>query len=161
MTGAETFFSSAERASKVRRAQPEPFFSLLSGVAVLSFAVNNLLLKDTYPNALTGKLSDFAACFFLPLYLAALLTWVVDRPLAWRLRWGARATLVGFAAVKTLPLASTVLNELVAGLTRWSGLVLRPNLVDPTDLIALVMVPLALAYARSHTRIWHEKNALG
>lgn len=132
------------------RAEAEPFFSVPSGIAVLLFIANNFVWKSTLPNAVTGKLSDFCACFFLPLYLAALLGWVVERPLAWRVRWGAALTCTVFTAVKTLAVASATLNGLVAVLTGWTGLALRPNQVDPTDLIALLMVPVSLAYVRSH-----------
>jgi hypothetical protein len=138
--------------ASVPGAEAEPFFSAPSGVAVLLFVANNFVWKSTSPGVLTGKLSDFCACFFLPLYLSALLGWVVERPLAWRLRCGAALTCAGFAAVKTLTPVSVALNGLVAGLTGWTGVSLRPNQVDPTDLIALVMVPVAVAYARTRRR---------
>lgn len=44
-------------------------------------------------NTLTGKLSDFAGCFFLPLYLSAVLTLLTRWPLERRLGAGVLATL--------------------------------------------------------------------
>jgi hypothetical protein len=126
----------------------EPFFTLPPLLAVAAFVANNFVWKAQFGNALTGKLSDVLACFFLPLYVAALLGWVTARTLVWRLRLAAWLTAAVFGAVKTLPQASAWLNASLATVASWGNLTFAPNRVDPTDLVALVMIPVAVLYAR-------------
>jgi hypothetical protein len=87
---------------------------------VLLLAVNDHLLKARWPGLLTGKLSDFAGLFFFPLLL----------PLPPAL--SVLATGAVFTALKTWPAFNRVVSPL-----------LGHNVLDPTDLWALTMLPLS------------------
>lgn len=118
----------------------------LCGVAVM--ALNDFALKPAFHNALTGKLSDFAICFFLPLYLSALAGIALAAPARLRLFAGALATALVFAALKLSPAAAGAFTRAVAALVRPAGFGTLRAAADPTDLIALPMVLVALWYAR-------------
>ena len=49
------------------------FFAVLPIVAVALFALNNAVFKHAFPGFFTGKLSDVSFCFFMPLFLSAVL----------------------------------------------------------------------------------------
>jgi hypothetical protein len=125
----------------------EPFFTVWPLVAVSLFALNNLWLKSAFPGVVSGKLSDVTACFFLPLYIAALLAFAPSLRLGVRVWCGMAITGLVFTAVKTNPGASAVLDHAIELLTSWASLRLEANRVDPTDLWALIMIPLAWLYA--------------
>ena len=85
----------------MRRTVDAPeFFAPLPLGAVAVMAINDHWLKPLLHDPITGKLSDLAGCFFLPLYASALLGLVVRWPRARRLLVGAIATAVFFAAIK-------------------------------------------------------------
>jgi len=42
-------------------------------MTVLLFAVNNFYLKLKFANWFTGKISDFAVCIFMPLFISAII----------------------------------------------------------------------------------------
>ena len=113
----------------------------LAGLAVL--LVNDHLLKQAMPGALTGKLSDLGGLACFPFLLAAALGLVVRRPrLAARLAFG--ATAVTFAIVKV---AEDAAAEASAALSAVFG----PSLIraDATDLVALaVLYPAWLLWLR-------------
>jgi hypothetical protein len=126
-------------------AQPAPRSELcapapLAALALL--ALNDHVLKARLHNALTGKLSDLALCFVLPLLIAALL-----RPL-----WPDHRARLAFGAV-TAALVFTGL-ELSSTADAWLAAALAPFGVhatftrDPSDLLALALVPLAWLYGR-------------
>ena len=101
--------------------------------AVLVLAVNDHFLKHAglLPGVVTGKLSDFAGLFFFPV-----LVFVIGEAITtsrFRRRAMARFSVTvggaGFAAVKTWP-----------ALNAWVGAVWGPMALDPTDLVALVML---------------------
>lgn len=102
--------------------------------------------------ALAGKLSDFAACFFLPLFVAALLARVTRWSRARRVAVGAVTTTLVFTLVKTSAAASAVLDGFCAALGSLVGLQSPANRVDPTDLLALPMVPLARWWSHHQER---------
>ncbi len=135
----------------------EPFFRLPVLAAVLGFAVNNFYLKSLYPGWWTGKVSDCAAAFFLPLFIAALIARLLPRLGFARFYYGTAITVLLFLSVKASRLGSELLNAAIDGCTVWSGLHLRTNLADPTDLIALPLCGLALKYARQATRLSDSK----
>src|SRR4029078_13627425 len=64
---------------------------------------NDLWLKPLFHNALTGKLSDVAVCFLMPLFLATLLGIAFACPAAGRLRVAAVVTAVIFTALEVVP----------------------------------------------------------
>jgi len=126
---------------RLRRAWEE-----LGGVAPLA-AIGLLLFNDHYGkrafhNALTGKLSDVAICFLLPLLLAAgfrLVGWVNVRA---RVLVAAFVSGVLFTALELSDTTGAVFVQIMAKLGRRATLTR-----DLTDLAALVFVPLAAAYA--------------
>jgi hypothetical protein len=105
-------------------------------IALIVLAVNDHLLKGAgvAPGWLTGKLSDFAFLIVAPVLAGVALPGALPR------RRGIALFAVGglFTAAKLLPAVS---NELVAAL-RHLGIVWR-LWPDPTDLVALVMLPVA------------------
>ena len=132
------------------------FFGFLPLAAVAMLGINDWVLKGAFHNTLTGKLSDLAGCFFLPLYVSALLSLVRWRNGAARLTTGALVTAVLFASIK---LSSAAAEGVCAGL----GLIARPLgfptlriVSDPTDLIALVMIPLAWRYGARRLSLTQE-----
>ncbi len=131
--------------------QPLP----LAAMAVLALNDHVLKASGLLPEWLTGKLSDFAGLFFFPLLCTAL----VDTALAlvrapwdptlrrWKAALACVATGVGFAATELSPAAAAAYAELVTRI----GIPSRST-ADPTDLIALVMLPAAYGIARRHVR---------
>lgn len=124
------------------------FIAPLPLAAVTLLAVNDHLLKAAFHNTLTGKLSDIAGCFFLPLYVSALLALT---------KWPLRARLYVGAAITTGLFASVSVSRAAAdAVCRWVELVSTPLgyphmwiASDPTDLICLPLVALAVAYGLS------------
>lgn len=102
--------------------------------AVLALAVNDWILKGAFgPSLVTGKLSDFAGLLVAQVVLATLFRV--------RTRRGFVATSLvlgfAFAAIKTSPFASLLYERALA-------FVHATNVVDPTDLVALVVLPLGV-----------------
>ncbi|MCU0698186.1 MAG: hypothetical protein MUC96_16905 [Myxococcaceae bacterium] len=130
-----------------RIANAPEFFAPLPLLSMVVLAVNDHVLKARFHNALTGKLSDVAGCFALPLFIAALLAgWLAP---ARRALVGAVVTVLLFGAIKSSQAASDALMDALTPLAHALGLGARLHVIaDPSDLVALVMVPLALAWAR-------------
>lgn len=120
-------------------------------VAVAVLTLNDMVLKARFHNALTGKLSDLAGCFFLPLWLSALLRLVTRWPLETRLRWGAAATTVLFVAISTSRLAADLVCAALLPFAQVLGITRLHIAADPTDLLALPMVWLAVTWGRKQT----------
>lgn len=133
---------------------PALFASLPPLAAVALLAANDHLLKGSglLPGWLTGKLSDFAGLFFFPLLLSALVA-LAFPPAGSRLlaldTAAALVTALGFGAVKLLPAADGAW-EVALGTVRGVGRVV--NVRDPTDLLALPMVALAVLWAERSRR---------
>jgi hypothetical protein len=123
----------------------------LFAIALLAF--NDHVLKAWLHNAVTGKLSDVAGCFVLPLFLGAVLELLGLRSARTRLAFGALATALFFTALKLSPtVAALVSHVLDAG---WALVGVRTGgiLADPTDLLALPAVLAAWAWGvRQSTR---------
>jgi hypothetical protein len=125
-------------------------------LACALLAVNDHLLKGSgmLPGWVTGKLSDLAGMFFAPLLLAELwlLVWPARSPEGVNRRLGVSALLVGmsFSAINLSVTASTLYERVVGWVVAPVGLRLG-NVVDPTDLVALPMIGLALWYGRVRT----------
>lgn len=123
----------------------------LAAVAVL--ALNDHVLKRAWPGPVTGKLSDLAGCFVLPLFLSAVLAIATPWPARRRLAIGAIATALLFAALKLSPAAASAvahgLGLAWGALGRASG----PIIADPGDLVALPLAAVAFAWGvRVHAR---------
>jgi hypothetical protein len=112
----------------------------LGAIAVL--LVNDHYLKLHYPGWLTGKLSDAAGLVFFPLLVAVILRM--------RVTWAAAATAIVFALVKTLPAATDFYRHALGLLQLAIGSDGTPveAVTDPTDLLALPFVLLAIVVAR-------------
>lgn len=105
----------------------------LVGLALLVFNDHFLKASELWP-AMSGKLSDFAGLLVAPVLLAAVLQVRTKRGL-----W-LSAVAVGavFGAINVSPAAAAAWDTMV------SGLVPYRTTVDPTDLIALVMLPVGV-----------------
>jgi hypothetical protein len=115
---------------------------------VALLALNDHLLKRAWPGLVTGKLSDLAGCFVLPLFLSALLACVTRWPLARRVAVGAVVTVAFFAALKLSPVVAGAVARALD--LSWTGLTRRHGQIvaDPTDLVALPCAWVAVAWAR-------------
>ncbi len=128
----------------------------LSLFSIIILLVNDHILKVVVPSPLTGKLSDFAGLFFFPFLLAGLLEWVGERLGFTPRRMAGLAfwiTVVWFAGIKTTPW----LNALTADFAEL--LLGHPTFIvlDPTDLISLIVIPFSWALWR---RMEQEKNVI-
>jgi hypothetical protein len=130
--------------------RPALFTRALPVAAMALVALNDHVLKGAglLPGWLTGKLSDFAGLYFAPLLVAEL--WTLARPtpearaVLRRVLWAAGGFGLLFTAIKTSPEAGALYDTFCSALLR------RParNTVDPTDLMALVMLGVAVWEAR-------------
>lgn len=132
-------------------AMPE-FLAPLPLSAVALMAVNDRWLKPAFHNALTGKLSDVAICFFLPLYLSALLALVTRWSLERRVAVGAGVTALLFTALKVSQPAADLFCRLLLPVGAPLGLTAFRAVADPTDLITLPLAGAAVLYARATSR---------
>ncbi|WP_224365572.1 hypothetical protein [Hyalangium versicolor] len=125
------------------------FLSPLPVAAVALMAVNDHWLKPAFHNALTGKLSDVAICFFLPLYLSALLALVTRWSRPARSAAGAGVTALLYTALKVSQPAANLFCEALRGPGVLLGLTHFRAVADPTDLITLPLVAAAVLYSLS------------
>ena len=136
----------------VSHSRAPEFFAPAPLLAVAVLGLNDHLFKATFHNALTGKLSDFAGCFVLPLFVSAVLAFLTPFSPRARVTVGALATFALFAPIKSSPRAA----DLVARALETLGAPLQMGamhiVADPTDLFALPMVALACWFSltRSH-----------
>jgi hypothetical protein len=130
-----------------------PGGALVHPVAVVSIAlliVNDHVLKPTYGNWITGKLSDLAGLVFFPLLLVSAWELVRDRgPSRTALNVACVATATIFTLAKTTALGSLAF-QWGLGLAQWPfralvGGSLAPvsHVADPTDLLALPSIVVA------------------
>lgn len=129
-------------------------------LAVGVVLVNDRVVKPRWPGVLSGKLSDVAGVFFLPLLIASVIELArktMGRPRAVSLLGVAVASAfvaIGFATVKLWTPASGAYGSLV-GLLRWPVTGSRHHVVvatDPSDLIALPFALLAWVYAATRSK---------
>lgn len=127
-------------------------------LAMVLLLLNDFVLKPLSPSWLTGKLSDFTGLLFLPLLLAALFTLIPSDRLRRShapLLAGMTVTAVWFTVVKTVPAANIAFVDAAARL----GFPVR-LLLDPTDLIALLVLPLTWRiWQRAETRALPSRRA--
>jgi hypothetical protein len=118
--------------------------SPLSLAAIAVLLVNDHLLKQLWPSALTGKLSDFAGLYFAPFIvlvgLFALPFGAVAKRPSRVACIGYVAIAAGFAALKVSDVSAAPLLSILSSLG-------FPVLItaDPTDLAALCVLPLSHA----------------
>jgi hypothetical protein len=119
--------------------------SLLPLAMIGLLIANDHVLKFAFHNQLTGKLSDIAICFVLPLLVSAALGMFARIDVRRRLWIGAIASAIVFSAVEMSDRAGGWFIRMVAMVFGAKHTVLTR---DPTDLLALACVPLAVAYGR-------------
>lgn len=118
-------------------------------LAALILAINDHLLKGSglLPDWLTGKLSDFAGLFFFPLFVAELGLLVFPaasaRQVQRRVVVAAALTGAGFCAIKLSPAMSGLYERGLGAVMGPAGMRVA-NTPDPTDLVALPMLALAV-----------------
>jgi hypothetical protein len=157
-----------------RRDDPDVADALLHPVALLALGLlllNDHVLKAAWPGAVTGKLSDLAGLAFFPILLLS----AGELARAFGRRWrrptvralviAIAVTTAGFTLIKTVPSAAEASGWLL-GLAQWLlslpiralvGLPLPPVapaivVADPTDLVALPGVTLAIWVGMSRLR---------
>lgn len=131
----------------VRRLDLPEFFAPLPLASVALLALNDHVLKRAFGNAVTGKLSDVAVCFMLPLFVSACLGVVTPLSLRVRLWTGAILTITAFTALE-------IHGPSAAAFARFLPLVARPLGIDGavrltedwTDLLCLPLSFAAVAY---------------
>ena len=131
---------------RVTTGAPE-FFGVAPLLAVAVLATNDHFLKAAFHNTLTGKISDFAGCFFLPLYVSAMLALVTRWSLDRRIWVGVMTTLAIFVPVSLSRAAADFVCRTVELISIPLGIGAQRIASDPTDLIALPMILLAVLYA--------------
>lgn len=133
-----------------RRVKPRAieFFSLPPLAAVALLLINDHVFKSAFRGAVTGKLSDFAGCFFLPLFVSALLAEVTRWSWQRRVAIGAGVTFALFVPIKLFPQAALAVARAVELVSLPLGLGAQRITVDPSDLLAVPMILLAALYAR-------------
>jgi hypothetical protein len=123
----------------------EPLASPAFITALVLLVLNDFVLKPVFHNALTGKLSDFAGLFALTFFAATL--------------WPRRRALAGCLIASAFTLWKTSYSEsLIDGLNAMLPFALGRT-VDLTDLVALVVIPLA-AWAAPRLDPWPLPRAL-
>lgn len=146
----------------MRGAFPQPlreFVAFWPLAAVGLLILNDHVLKAAWHNAITGKLSDVAGCFFLPLYVSALLSLVDARRPRVRLIAGVVVTCAIFIPVSVSREAADALCAMLAPVGALIGLRGYRIAADPTDLIALPMVGLAYVFGCSRLGVTTEERA--
>ncbi|MBL8916219.1 MAG: hypothetical protein JNM17_36300 [Archangium sp.] len=135
-------------------ARAREFFSPLPLFAVVLLVLNDHVFKAAFHNALTGKVSDFAGCFFLPLFVSALLSYVprLGDEVKLRVLIGCVATLGLFVPIKLSAAAGLLVCAVLQHVSIPLGIGALHIVADPTDLFAVPMVALSALYAWKVTR---------
>lgn len=127
-------------------------------------------LKPAFHSELTGKLSDVAVCFVMPLFLSELLGIAFRWPAARRLWAGAIATASIFTALEVVPPVTGLALVWLSAVGPYLGISGRFQMTrDWTDLFCLLLIPLAVAYGKArltgdvaglHLWAWRDSNPL-
>jgi len=131
----------------------------LSLLAAALIAFNDFYLKRSHPGLLSGKLSDFGLMFFFPVMLYAVFEWVlyvaekVGAPVV-RPRWlPLAACALGasyFSVIKLFAAGAALHVRLLETIVPSRRFVATP---DPTDLMALLVVPVTWTFLNSYDRL--------
>lgn len=133
----------------VRAPRSGEFFAPLPLAAVGLMVVNDRWLKTAFHNGLTGKLSDVAVCFFMPLFVSEVVGIVFGAAPRTRLRAGAVLVSVLYASLEVVPPVTKYALRVLAlvgpalGIHRPFGMT-----SDWSDLACLVLVPMAMPYGQ-------------
>lgn len=115
-------------------------------LAVAAMAANDFWLKRAAPGLVSGKLSDVAICFFLPLYISALLGLVHPGHMRVRVLAGAVVTAALYSALNVSQPVADVFARLLTWLGRPLGLPPSRAIADAGDLLVLPVVLLSVWY---------------
>lgn len=122
------------------------FFAPLPLAALALLVVNDVWLKPSFHGFATGKLSDVAVCFLMPLFLSELLGLTFAMAPRLRLGLGALFTAVLFTLLEIVPAASA---QAVRWLDAFGPYIGAPGPYAMTsDWTDLLCVPLVLAAYR-------------
>jgi len=127
-------------------------------LAAGALAFNVYFLRIHHPGLISGKLSDLAINFLLPVALVAAMEWIAAIvshvrgdpfvPASWRARLIACAVSAGyFSLLQLAPRFGDVHAALLAAVDV-TGRSFDRNIADAPDLIALITTPLAALYLR-------------
>ena len=130
-----------------RRLDMPEFFAPAPLAAVALMALNDHVLKAYFHNALTGKLSDLAACFFLPALVSGVLGLMMPTRPTWRLTFGALITAATFVLIELSDTGGGVFALVTTTLGAPLGIHRVVLTRDLTDLFALAMIPLGVLHA--------------
>jgi len=131
---------------------------LWPALAWAALFLNVFYLRRKHPGIISGKLSDVAINFLLPIFLVAAAEWGLALMRLLGARINARVGLRGivlacltsalyFTLLKVVPAFTQVHRALLSVLDApFGGLRVFRNIADPTDLITLVCNPLAAIY---------------
>jgi hypothetical protein len=129
------------------------FFAPLPLLMLALMVVNDVWLKPAFHSELTGKLSDVAVCFVMPLFVSELLGIVLRVRAPARLLTGALVTGALFTALEIVPPFTRVVVHGLDALGPCLGIRRRFRMTsDWTDLYCLVVIPLAFAYGSRRIR---------
>ncbi|MCP4376377.1 MAG: hypothetical protein GY794_09410 [bacterium] len=141
-------FMKKEIAGNIRRAMISPLFI----AAVIVMAANDHLLKGTgvIPASVTGKLSDFAFLFFVPIVIAFVFRVRSYGPLV-----------VIYVTIGILFSAINLSGWFSQLVERIFGLAMIPMHLwpDPTDLLALMIMPLSIWFVHRRRTAWRIELA--
>ena len=132
------------------------FFAPLPLAFVGLLVVNDYWAKARFHNALTGKLSDVALCFFMPLFCSELLGICFGVSTRTRLWIGGMTTALLFTLLEVVEPVTEVALSLLTWLGPRLGMTRHFAMTrDPTDLYCVLIVPLALWYG--YRRLTHRR----
>jgi hypothetical protein len=141
----------AARSPERRRPWPlsGEFFAPVPLALVALLLINDNFLKARWHSEVTGKLSDIAVCFFMPLFLSELLGIVFLMPPRTRLWVGAAAATVLYVGLEIVAPFTRFAIHILGCVGPYVGI--RRGFVmtsDWTDLLCLPLIPLAVLYGR-------------
>ena len=141
--------SALGRDARARPPRSGEFFAPLPLAAVGLMLINDRCLKSAFHNDVTGKLSDVAVCFFMPLFVSEVVGIVFG--VAPRTRLLASAVFVSllYAGLEVVPPVTKCALRVLALVGPALGID-RPFKMtsDWSDLACLVFVPMAVLYGR-------------
>jgi len=140
----------------IARRWPErsEFFAPLPLAALALLVINDVWLKALFHNAATGKLSDVAVCFLMPLFLSELLGLAFAWPASRRLRVAGAATALIFTALEIVPPVTRLALDVLSVVGPALGIHGRFRMTaDWTDLFCLLSIPLAVRYGERRVAV--------
>jgi hypothetical protein len=144
--------SAARTSASPHGARHGEFFAPLPLAFVALLVVNDRWLKPALHSWLTGKLSDVAICFFLPLFVSELLGLVLGISPRRRLWAGALVTVAVFASLEVVPPVTRAAIHALDAITPYVGIHARSRMTsDWSDLLCLACVPCAVRYGKRRT----------